>query len=414
MKKALVITLVSALLHAGAAYAGVAFMDFDDSVGLLTYGVGGASTLTSSGGRASFTGAGVTVLAQDGSPIQARQTNTMIMHLRPATDVPAGGNYVGIIVIDANDATNYVEAAVQQDAYVTLRNDDGFYQNAGPGYPSALNNIEVVDDRYTGRTTVTLNKGTSSEDSVFLEDSLQGAARVMVGVVSSSTGGFETWQASGVDIPDYPPGDSDGDGVTDDDEIEAGTDPYDPGSVPVRNSTGGTVNDGRGTILSIPAGSLPADTVNIEVSRTSVVPDGPAPGGLSPALYSGRHFEPSGLNFSEPVTVTMSYSGTDMISFDESTFQAAYWTGSEYSTSGIVSSPPDTSAKTVSFTTDHFTLFTFIGQPAGPVRSATPWGIGAAIVFILGVSLWISRKSRTRTREDETPSGERPPDAEEK
>jgi hypothetical protein len=267
-----------------------------------------------------------------------------------------------------------------------------------------LNNIEVVHDRTTHRSTLTLNKGTTSEDTVFLEDSLQAEWPVMIGVVSSSTGGFETFQASGIDIPDYPPGDSDGDGVTDDDEIEAGTDPDDPGSVPVSKATGGTVNDGRGTILTIPAGSLPADT-NIEVSHTAAVPDGPAPGGLSPALYSGRQFEPNGLNFSEPVTVTMSYSGTDMISFDESTFEAAYWTGSEYSTSGIVSSPPDTSAKTVTFTTYHFTLFTFIGQSTGPVRSATPWGIGTAVVVILGVSLWIFGKRHSRTDVEESCSG---------
>jgi len=410
MRRAFLLLAVSVLLHAGAAYAGTAFMDFDDSVGLLTYGVGGASTLTSSGGRASFTGAGTTVLAQDGTPISCGGTNTVRMTIRPSVDAGAG---VGIILINAADTAEYATAIVSSDGMVTLTDWIGNWRNVQFLYPNAYNNfLTVTDDRTGDTTTLNINGSAAPADTVTLYDSLNGASQIYIGVVALSAAGFEDFRASGPNVPDYPPGDSDGDGVTDDDEVAAGTDPDDPGSVPVKNSTGATVNDGRGTIVSIPAGSLPADTVNIEVSRTASVPDGPAPGGLSPALYSGRQFEPSGLSFSQPVTVTMSYSGADMIRFDESTFQAAYWTGSEYSTSGIVSSPPDTSAKTVTFTTDHFTVFTLIGQSTGPVRSATPWGIGAAVVVILSVSVWMFRKSRSRTGVEEASSGNGPAEAE--
>jgi len=409
MRKAFLILLVSALLYAGAAYAGVAFMDFDESVGLLTYGVDGASTLTSSGGRASFTGAGATVLAEDGSPVSCGGTNTARMTIHPYGDAGSG---VGIILVNAADPNEYATAIVSTDGMVTLTDWIGNWRNVQFDYPNAYNNfLTVTDNRSGDSTSLNINDSSAPADTVTLYNSLNGASQVYIGVVALSAGGFADFRASGPNVPDYPPGDSDGDGVTDDDEIEAGTDPDDPGSVPVDNATGGTVNDARGTIMSIPAGSLPADTVNIEVTRTAAVPDGPAPGGLTPALHSGRRLEPNGLNFSQPVTVTMSYSGTDMISFDESTFQAAYWTGSEYSTSGILSSPPDTSAKTVTFTTNHFTVFTLIGQSTGPVRSATPWGIGAAVVIILGVSAWIFRKRRGRTTEEETPSGERPLDA---
>ena len=124
------------------------------------------------------------------------------------------------------------------------------------------------------------------------------------------------------------------------------------------------------------------------------------------AAYCGtaRNLEPNGTTFSTPVTATLTYTGTDTIYMDQSTLQAAYWTGTEYSTAGIVSNPPNTADKTVTFTTTHFTLFTLIGQPGPPVRSMTPWGIGAGIVVIIAVAVWTFQKKRTSCGCQKTPS----------
>jgi len=192
-------------LVATVAWADTATIDFDSSTGPLAYHGAGAGTLTSSAGRASFTGQNMTLLGTESAPISCTGANSVTIEIRPATDAGAG---VGLILADPSDPNNIrVTAVVSSDGTVTMTDWIG---NSGTAttLPSALNTVTLEDDRsLTGdNTTLVVNQGTAYEQSAILYGTMSGALQAWIGVLSNGTGGFETFTASGPDIPQYPTG----------------------------------------------------------------------------------------------------------------------------------------------------------------------------------------------------------------
>jgi len=351
------IGMFSLTLWCAPAQAGTAVIDFDSGVGPLNVKLGGTGVLTTAGGRASFTGSNITVLGSGGSPIANSGSSSATITLQPSGDAGSG---VGLIMIDANDTYNQVTAICSSDGMVTLTDWIGNYRTEQFTYPAAGNNYMTLEyNKVAERATLTLN----GSDSVFLEAALNGATSVYIGVASNGTGGFANFTGIGNSVPDYPPvdPDTDGDGVTDSEEIAAGTDPNDPGSVPVSNVVGASVVALDGTTVDIPAGCLPASSVNIEIEEPEPIPTGIIPDGMLPSLQA-VDLNPDDTTFSAAVSVAMPYSSGDIPGIDEATLEVAYYAGPDYAQDGITNLAVDTEAKTVSFDTTHFTVFLIVGD----------------------------------------------------
>ena len=359
----LLLTVVMAICCFGlAATANGAetYIDFDSGVGPLNYKLGGTGDLVASGGRASFTGQNVTVIAQTGTPVSCGGTNTVKMTIQPSTDAGSG---VGIILVNTADTDEYVTAIVSSDGMVTLTDYIGNWRNVQFDYPAAGNNfLTVTDNRSADRTTLNINDSGAPADTVQLDVSLNGASSVYIGVASNGTGGFADFTANGTNVPDYPATDTDGDGVSDDDETAAGTDPNDPGSLPVYNSTGADVTGLDGETASIPAGSLPGSSLNVALSTPGSVPGGSIPGGKYSSGVA-RDLGPDGTNFSSPVTVSIPYTDGDIQYLDEASLGAVFHDGANYSSAGISSTSVDAGNNRVTFDTTHFTVFLLVGDP---------------------------------------------------
>jgi hypothetical protein len=157
--------------------------------------------------------------------------------------------------------------------------------------------------------------------------------------------------------------DTDDDGVMDDVEAAAGTDPHDPGNLPVYNTPGADIHALNGAMVVILAGSLPSSTVNVAVSAPYTIPSGPVPAGRS-LSGAGVELEPDGTSFSSPVAVTLPYTPGSIAGLIESSLTVVYFDGANYSSTGIAGVDVDTAGKTVTFTTTHFTTFVIAGDLA--------------------------------------------------
>jgi len=343
------------LALAAPAFAGTTTINFATDTGLLKYTAAGPGILASQGGRAHFTGQNTTLLEQGGSVIWSGGTVSATITLQPYGDA---GDGVGLIMIGGGET---LTAICSSDGLVTLTDWIGDWRNASFSAPGAYNNQMTLEyNATTGRATLTLN---TDEDTAFLEDALYGAMSVQVGVVSYGVGDFTSFSANGSGIPNYPPPDvdTDGDGVLDSAELAAGTDPNDPGSVPVSNSVSATIHALNGVTVQVPAGSLPSSSVNFKVSAPSDIPPGSVPGGRSLSSV-GVELEPNGTSFSSPVTVTLPYTAGGIAGLRESGLTVVYYDGANYSASGIAGVARNTSDKTVTFTTTHFTTFVIAGD----------------------------------------------------
>jgi len=365
----IVVVAVCCLAFGTAAHADTAFIDFDSGVGPLNYKVGGTGMLTTSSDRAYFTGQNTTVIGQGGSPVSCGGTNTVKMTIQPSADAGTG---VGIILINANDTDEYVTALVSSDGIVTLMDWIGNYRNVQFDHPAAGNNfLTVTDDRSMDRTTLNINDSATPAHTVQLDVSLNGASSVYVGVASNGTGGFADFTAIGPNVPEYPVPDTDGDGVSNDDETANGTDPNDPGNLTVFNSTGAEIAGLDGATLSIPPGSLPTSSLNVALSTPESVPGGSVPG----SRYSSgvaRDLAPDGTNFSPAVTASVPYTDADIEYIDEDTLQAFWFDGANYSSSGISSVSVDTENNRATFDTTHFTIFVLAGDPLDTDGDSVP------------------------------------------
>ncbi len=342
------------------AFGGTTTIDFAASTGLLTHkSSAGPGELVQAAGRASFTGANVTLLEQDANVISSWGTTSATMTLRPSVDAV---NDVGLIMsgIDWEGYPVTLQAVCNGTGDVTLTDWIGNWRTVTFTYPNASNNYFTLQyNASLERATLTLNGASSA----FLELAMNGATSVQVGVGANGIGGFSLFAATGPGIPDYPPAavDSDGDGVTDADETFAGTDPNDPGSLPVSNAAGATIHALNGATVAIEAGSLPASSVNVAVSAPAEIPDGEVPDGKSLSEI-GVELEPDGTNFTSPVTVTLPYTMPGIAGLVESSLTVFYFDEPVYSADGIAGVAMDEIEKTVTFTTTHFTTFVIAGD----------------------------------------------------
>jgi hypothetical protein len=345
------------LALAAPAFAGTTTVDFVTNTGLLTHTASGPGSLASHEGRAYFTGQNMTLLEQSGSVISSGETTSMTMTLTPSLDAGEG---VGLVMIGDND--EILTAICGSDGTVTIMDWIGNYQTLEFPYPAAVNNSFTLQyNASTETATLTLNL----TDSVSLYVALNGASSVQVGVASNGVAGFARLVATGPGIPDYPPVgvDTDDDGVMDDVEAAAGTDPHDPGNLPVYNTPGADIHALNGAMVVILAGSLPSSTVNVAVSAPYTIPSGPVPAGRS-LSGAGVELEPDGTSFSSPVAVTLPYTPGSIAGLIESSLTVVYFDGANYSSTGIAGVDVDTAGKTVTFTTTHFTTFVIAGDLA--------------------------------------------------
>ena len=344
------------------AFAGTTKIDFVSDTGLLTFKLetmGVSGDLVSEEGRAHFTGPNGTLLGQGGSIISSGGTTSITMTLTPYSDAGEG---VGLVMI--GDNVEMLTAICDSDGTVTITDWIGDYQTLEFPLPGAVNNFFTLEYNASSETaTLTLN-GT---DSVLLYVALNGASSVQVGVVSNGVAGFAQFLATGPGIPDYPPVgvDTDDDGVMDDVETAEGTDPHDPGNLPVYNTTGADIHALNGARVVIWGGSLPSSIVKVAVSAPDTIPAGSVPGGRS-LSGAGVELEPDGTSFSSPVAVTLPYTPGSVAGLIESSLTVVYYDGdvAKYSESGISDVVVNPLDRTVTFMTTHFTTFVIAGDLA--------------------------------------------------
>ncbi len=138
-------------------------------------------------------------------------------------------------------------------------------------------------------------------------------------------------------------------------------------------AAGGTLDlthDGRGLALTVPAAFSDADAqfqmkrLNDEaVVGAIATPDGYAVvGGYLYDLKALGGIATAVTSFDVPLTLTLTYGAADVSGMDESTLKIYRYDGSNWI--ALTDCAIDTSAKTVTCTTDHFSLFGLFGQGA--------------------------------------------------
>jgi hypothetical protein len=182
------------------AFAGGANIAFSCDTGPLNYKVSGSGDLTSSGGRAAFSGPNTTMLAQSGSPVYSSSTVGISMTLQPSVDAVNG---VGLVMIDSG-GDDPLTATVSSNGDVMLCGYGGLCQSTYFTYPAALNNtLTLTYDPLSDTATVTVTATPPMTRSVSLPLALFGNGSVQTGVFANGPGGFSSFAASGASIPNY-------------------------------------------------------------------------------------------------------------------------------------------------------------------------------------------------------------------
>lgn len=141
----------------------------------------------------------------------------------------------------------------------------------------------------------------------------------------------------------------------------------------VTTASGGSVNlvsGGKGPTLTIPASfsGSDADFQIKKMEKTSTLQSIGSPTGLTLAsdlLYDFKAYSDlttTVSSFNEPITVTISYTNSDISSLTESSLVIKRWDGSSWN--NLSSCTVNTSANTVSCTTTHFSIFGLFGSQA--------------------------------------------------
>ena len=131
---------------------------------------------------------------------------------------------------------------------------------------------------------------------------------------------------------------------------------------------GGILDDGEGTAVFVPSGAVPAPEwfYALSVSPKDLSPGASLSEGVR--LIKVREFWPDGMQFQEPVTISIVYSLSEIIGVTESSLRAyefdLYHDG-EWRL--IPDSTLDTVNRTVTFQTSYFSIYGIGGSPPLPV-----------------------------------------------
>ena len=144
--------------------------------------------------------------------------------------------------------------------------------------------------------------------------------------------------------------------------------------------SGGTVTSSDGVAqLIFPAGAL-ASSVNI---TTATMTDAPAVSGLVSA--TAYDFGPSGTQFAQPVTITLKYLNSQLPTGVSPAFLGLYLrSGTTWQ--AVAGSTVDTTARTVTGTTTHFSGFVVCSYPcqANAATVGAVFGLGSPVVLPAG------------------------------
>jgi len=202
--------------------------------------------------------------------------------------------------------------------------------------------------------------------------------------------------SDGDGIPNYLDLDSDNDGVDDNVEDSDGTDPTRPENLRIENSTGGTADTRTGIRVDFPAGFLSDDDGDLIL--VDITPLGSAPAGI---VQTGLELtdvifdlEPDGVEFDDPVTVTVVYADTDVEAVDELTLTPVYYDSGlgRWSTSDIELMGIDPGTNTLVFTTEHFTVFALAGGELQGTPTMSWMGLAALCLGLAATYLVIQRR----------------------
>jgi hypothetical protein len=152
------------------------------------------------------------------------------------------------------------------------------------------------------------------------------------------------------------------------------------GEVTVTASEGGktTLTTEEATIASVdfPVNAVSASTdvsvVNeskTEIVATRAIPSGKSIVGSYAYNFTATANETPVANFSEHVTITLSYTDTQISGFDEDALKIYYWDGSQWL--GLETTIDKTNNQ-VSAITNHFTYFAIFGESETPSELTTP------------------------------------------
>lgn len=125
---------------------------------------------------------------------------------------------------------------------------------------------------------------------------------------------------------------------------------------------GGGVRDSQGNQMDIPYGAL-SGPAYLRMTRVASFPKASSLPGLM-LSQRGVDLLPSGLTFSMPITVTLTYEDKDIKGLDEQSLKVFYYDdqGATYRRLGISRESIDALGNRISFETDHFTLFVMAGN----------------------------------------------------
>lgn len=197
MSKITIVGLIGlALAH--YALAGTATIGFGAGLGPLGNNVSGPGNFSASGDQACFSGANTTVFGI-GSPLTATGSIVLEMTLQPTS---ASASF-GFALLGNNGET--LTAMTDGNGDVTISNSLGFNDTTFFSFPNASNNYMRLEyNTATDTATVFVPGSSGGERSATISGiALDGATGFQFGVVSTGTGCFDDFEATGASVPNY-------------------------------------------------------------------------------------------------------------------------------------------------------------------------------------------------------------------
>ncbi|MDI6816087.1 MAG: hypothetical protein QME41_02695 [Actinomycetota bacterium] len=150
------------------------------------------------------------------------------------------------------------------------------------------------------------------------------------------------------------------------------------------DSEGGSITNDIGDSINIPKDALSATTL---ISFETILAPSPTSGlSGSGRIAAARKFEPSPLDFSRSITITMPYSDNDISGLQEDSLKAYSFDPATSSWNLIPDSTVNTEANTVTFQTTHFSIYG-IGGDSLPDSSGIGFGYNTYVLLVSSLLL---------------------------